>query len=237
VLLAEGRSLLAEAQRVVRVTRAAAPERLTVGFYGSAAGTLLAEALRAFADRHPTVGVSLRELLLGGVDDIVGGKVDVAFTRLEPGQTEISVEVIAREPRLVALPIAHPLAARDALTFSDLREQSFITNPVVPQPGSPTRWLAEQRRHGLPGRVAAEAASVGEILTLVATGRGVCLVPASVARHYPRADVRYVAVSDAAPALVSLAWNPRHGRPVVEAFIATVREFAAAGASPVGTGA
>ncbi len=230
VLLAEGRRLLADAQRMVRVTRAAGSEQVTVGFYGSAAGTLLPRVLRAFSGHHPEVRISVRELLLGRLDDVIAGNVDAAFTRLQAGQAEVEVEVIAREPRLVALRSEHPLAARESLTFSDLRRESFITNPVVPKPGSPERWLAEQRRHGLPGRVAAEAASVQEVLTLVATGRGISLVPASVARHYPRADVTYVEVTDAEPALVSLAWNPRHVRPVVEAFIRTAREVAGADA-------
>ena len=71
--------------------------------------------------------------------------------------------------------------------------------------------------------MAAQAASVQEILTLVAAGRGVSLVPASVAQHYPRADVAYVQVTDADPAVVSVAW-PRAGvRPLVAAFVETAR--------------
>ena len=35
-----------------------------------------------------------------------------------------------------------------------------------------------------------------EILTLVAAGRGVCLVPKTVTELYPRADVSYVQPGD-----------------------------------------
>lgn len=224
-LLAHGRRLLTQSQRAIRATRAAAAEGLAVGFYGSAAGSLLPRVLRAFAEQHPASEVSVRELMLGGLSDILTGKVDLAFTRLLPGQAEPEVEVIAREPRVVALPRTHPLAARDSLTFADLRNESFITNPVD-RHAPPTRWLAEQRRHGLPGRIAAEAASVQEILTLVATGRGVCLVPAPVARHYPRADVSYVEIPDAEPAVISLAWAHGTLRPVAQAFIDLAREVA-----------
>jgi DNA-binding transcriptional LysR family regulator len=112
------------------------------------------------------------------------------------------------------------------VTFADLRGESFITNPADRQSGPPLRWMAEQRRHGLPGRVVAEAASVQEILTLVASGRGVCLVPAPVARDYRRADVSYVAVSDAEPAVISLAWARGSLRPVVELFIDVARAVA-----------
>jgi DNA-binding transcriptional LysR family regulator len=227
-LLTEGRRLLTQSQRVVRVTRAAGSERLTVGFYGSAAGALLPRLLRAFGEDHPTVEVSVRDLLLGRIDEILAGVVDVAFTRLLPGQAEVEIEVIAREPRLVAIPPGHPLADRGSLTFADLGQERFITNPAVEADGPPARWLAEQTRHGLAGRVATEAASVQEILTLVASGRGVSLVPASIAGHYPRADVKYVEVKDADPAVVSHAWPKAPLRPIVRTFIAIARRAATA---------
>jgi DNA-binding transcriptional LysR family regulator len=154
--------------------------------------------------------------------------VDVAFTRLLPGQTDVELEIVSREPRVIALPISHPLAARREVCFEDLREQSFVTNPAIAASAPPMRWLAEQARHGLPGRVAARAASVQEVLTLVAVGKGVCLVPLSVAQHYPRADVAYVEVCDADPAVVSLAWPRANVRPIVQAFIATARAHVSA---------
>jgi DNA-binding transcriptional LysR family regulator len=175
-LLSEGRRLLAHSNRTTRLVLRLA-ERLTVGFYGSAASSLLPDLLRSFGEEHPTAEVSVRELLLDQLDELLAGGVDVAFTRL------------------------------------------FITNPVVEASVPPKRWLAEQAHHGLPGRITAQAASIQEILTLVAAGSGVCLVPASVAQHYPGADVSYVEISDADAAVVSLAW-PRGGlRPIVGAFI------------------
>ena len=229
-LLSEGRRLLAHSERTTRLVRSVSAEWLTVGFYGSAASQLLPDLLRSFSEEHPSAEVSVRELLLHQIDELLTGGVDVAFTRLLSGQADVELEVIAREPRVVALPASHPLSGQPTLQFSDLREQSFITNPVVDASAPPKRWLAEQTRHGLPGRIAAQAASVQEILTLVAAGRGVCLVPVSVAEHYPRANVVYVEVIDADPAVVSLAW-PRGGlRPIVGAFIEVARRLARASA-------
>jgi DNA-binding transcriptional LysR family regulator len=222
-LLSEGRRLLTQSERTVRLVRSASTECLTIGFYGSAASALLPSLLRSFSETHPNVDVSVRELLLDRLDELLVGGVDVAFTRLLPGQAEVELEIIAREPRVVALPISHPLAQRRELRFGDLRHEGFITNPTVEPSAPPTRWLAEQARHGLPGRVAAQASSVQEILTLVAAGRGVCLVPQSVAQHYPRADVAYVEVTDADPAVVSLAWPRAGARPIVAAFIDAAR--------------
>lgn len=226
-LLREGRKTLRQAQRAIKTTRAADAARLTVGFYGSAGNALLPEVLRAFNERHPHFAVSVRELLLGSIDEILDGSVNVAFTRLAPGQAELEVEVLAKEPRLAALGVAHPLAKRASLTFADLRSEGFIVNPVVRDEGPPQRWVEEQRRHGLPRRIAAEATSIQEILALVAAGRGVCLVPSAVAQQYPRADIAYVPVTDADPALVSLAWPQGRLWPAVEALIQTAREVAA----------
>jgi DNA-binding transcriptional LysR family regulator len=225
-LLREGRRTLAQARRAMKATRAAGAQRLVVGFYGSAASALLPEVIRRTAAQQTTIVITVRELLLGSVDDILDGRVDVAFTRLIPGQADLEIEVIAREPRLVALTATHPLAGRDSIRFSELRDESFIVNPAVEADGAPARWLAEQRRHGLPGRVAANAASVQEILTLVAAGRGVCLVPASAARGQARADVVYVRVRDADPAVISLAWREEHRTEVLDRFIETAREVA-----------
>jgi DNA-binding transcriptional LysR family regulator len=225
-LLNEGRRLLAHSQRAIRLVRSVSAERLLVGFYGSAANALLPDLLRSFSDEHPSAEVSVRELLLDQIDELLSGGIDVAFTRLRPGQAEVELEVIAHEARVVALPALHALSGRATVKFKELRGESFITNPVVEASAPPKRWLTEQARHGLPGRVAAEAASVQEILTLVAAGKGVCLVPVSVAHHYPRTDVVYVEVSDADPAVVSVAW-PRGGlRPIVGAFIEMTRRLA-----------
>jgi DNA-binding transcriptional LysR family regulator len=226
--LREGRRALAQAERAISATRAAGAELLTVGFYGSAGRALLPAVLTVFHERQPITEVSVREILLENIDEILDEKVDVAFTRLMPDQTELEVEIIATEPRVVALASAHPLAAHEALTFADLHSESFIVNPIVSPGGPPARWLAEQRRHGLPGRVAAQARSLQEIMALVGAGRGVCLVPATAALHDQRPDVVYVPVTDADPAVVSLAWLPDRSSTTVKAFIAAAREVATA---------
>ncbi|MBV9916554.1 MAG: LysR family transcriptional regulator [Solirubrobacterales bacterium] len=224
-LVREGGKTLRQAKAAVRAARRAATDQLTVGFFGSA-GERLPEVLKTYAERRPNVEVTVRELLLGSVQDIVEGTVDVAFTRLRPGQAELEIQVIASQPRVAALAMDHPLAKSEELAFADLRELSFITNRALSEESVPLRWLAEQRRHGLPGRVAADAASIQEILTLVAAGRGVCLVPAPVAQQYPRRDVAYVPVADAEPAVVSLAWRGDDARPALRAFLDVARELA-----------
>jgi DNA-binding transcriptional LysR family regulator len=227
VLLEEGRDLLDNAQRTVVDVRRATSDELTIGFYGSAALKLLPPTLQAFQSQHPSTRTTVRELLFGDLDDLVDGKVDVAFTRLRPEQGigGLRVEVIAREPRVLALASTHPLANRASVSYADLHTEAFITNPAIK--GQPlVHWLAEQRRHGLDGNVAAEAGSLQELLTLVAAGRGVSLVPQSVSEHFPRPDLQYLPVTDAEPALISISWRPAGHRPIVDVFINLARRAA-----------
>ncbi len=226
-LLSEGRRLLAHSDRTTRLVRSVSAERLVVGFYGSAGSALLPRVLRTFRDEHPTADVSVRELLLDQIDELLSGGVDVAFTRLLPGQGDVALEVVAHEPRVVALPASHVLSGQATVKFEELRDESFIINPVVEASPPPKRWLVEQARHGLPGRVATTAASVQEILTLVASEQGVCLVPASVA-NYTRSDVVYIQVSDADPAVTSIAWPHGRLRAITGAFIEMTRRLAPA---------
>ena len=226
-LLREGRKILSQAQYTIQATRAAETAELAIGFYGSAANTLLPTVLAAFAKRHPSVTVSAHELLFGSIDDILNGTIDLAFTRLLPGQTELEVEILTYERRLAVLPSTHPLAARESLIFAELKDESFIINPAIPNDPIPARWLAEQRRHGLPGRIAGRATSVQEILTLVAAGRGIAIVPAAVATQQPRPHIVYVPVTDADPAVVSLARRPGSTNPTVELFVQSAREATA----------
>lgn len=226
-LLTDGRRLLEMAQETIRNCRRAGRESIVVGFGGSAGGNVMAEALRIFAERYPDVTVTLRELRLDGAEAIRSGDVDLALTRLEPGLPDIHVEVLSSESRVIALPRQHPLASRETTCFAELGHDAFIGYPVFAGAGPSASWVAEQQRHGLSGRAVAEATSIQEILTLVSVGRGICLLPKSVANMYPRPEISYVPMTDAEPAILSVAWEPRRMRPVVDAFLRTIRAAAA----------
>jgi DNA-binding transcriptional LysR family regulator len=86
---------------------------------------------------------------------------------------DAEIEVLLEEPRVVALPAEHALAARENVALAELHDDAFITGPREQNPAWRRQRIAEQRRHQLPGRMGAEASSVQKILTLVAAGRGV----------------------------------------------------------------
>ena len=234
-LLRDGKRLLGQARRLTEATRTAGAEALTVGFFGSAGDGLLATVVAALRAAHPAAVITIRELLLGELGQVADGSVDIALARLAPeqaGDLGIEIEVLAQEPRVAVLPAQHRLAGHSALVFADLSDERFIVNPAV-RGARAARWESEQRRHGLSATVAAEVASLQELLTCVGSGQGISLVAASVAQHHPRADLAYVPVLDAEPTLLSLARPNTRRRPIDDAFIALTRAaVAAAGLQP-----
>lgn len=85
--------------------------------------------------------------------------------------------MVAEEPRLVALPESHPLAAREEVDFADTADEPFL---ALPPSAGPLRdfWLALDERSGRPPRIGAEIAGTEETYEALVAGLGICLVAA-----------------------------------------------------------
>ena len=245
-----GRALLDQSHKVLAAAgaaldavdphRGAAAERLALGFTGSAAGDILPPVLERFGAAWPAVLLELKDLTGTRYDLLRLGELDLVLGRLRPHEMpDLTVVVLLEEPRMVALRADHPLAGEADLPLAALRDEPFITQPEAANPAFRASWLEEQRRHGLPGRIAAEASSIPEYLNLVAVGRGVCLTPAASARFHPWPGIAYVPVRDIEPSTVSLAWRADALQPAHRAFIDLAvevgRERAAAAAAQPST--
>jgi DNA-binding transcriptional LysR family regulator len=150
------------------------------------------------------------------------GDTDVALLRLPfPGQDSLRLEVLFSEPRWVALPASHPLAARDLIPFRDLWDEPFVTAPA--ETGTwRDWWLATDQREGHPPRIGAvtETGQPDDWLTAIANGYGVALAPQSAARYYARPGITYRPVTGISPSQVGVAWPPgADTNPVIQDFI------------------
>ncbi|WP_406504142.1 LysR family transcriptional regulator [Streptomyces sp. NBC_00212] len=217
-------ALLAEWDRTLRETRSAAgrAERvLRVGFMASAANEATQHIVAAFARRRPGWRVEMRQAAWSNpTAGLADGDVDVALLRLPfPGQEDLRVEVLLTEPRWVALPAAHPFAARDLIPFHDLWDEPFVAAP--PESGRWREyWLATDEREGHPPRVGAVTDQPDDWLSAIANGYGIALAPESAARFYARPGVTYRPVSGVSPSQVGVAWAPGDdGNPVVQDFV------------------
>jgi DNA-binding transcriptional LysR family regulator len=196
---------------------------LRVGFLAGAANEATQQIIAAFTRRRPGWRVEMRAA--SWTDPTAGlasGDADVALLRLPfPGQAGFRVEVLITEPRYVALPAGHRLAARDHIPFRDLWDEPFVAAPA--ETGAwRDWWLAADEREGHPVRIGAvtDSGQPDDWLAAIANGGGIALAPESAARYYARPGVTYRPVTGISPSQVGVAWPPAADtNPVIQDFI------------------
>jgi DNA-binding transcriptional LysR family regulator len=145
-------------------------QRLVVAF---ASGLHVADAVLAFKAKYPEVEVDLMSLRWWEQDaPLRDGRADVGFLRRPFDDTGMQVVPIGSERRVACLPLNHRLAGRESLVMADLEHESIMNTQ--------TRMRS----------------SIEEKFEVIASGHDIALVPESVARSYPRADLAYLPIAD-----------------------------------------
>ncbi|KAA5832500.1 LysR family transcriptional regulator [Saccharopolyspora hirsuta] len=237
-LTAVGEALLPRAREVLAAWRAAeaaveeakAAERhtLVIGMSTSPGRGLLPALRTRLASLRPDARPVLRQV--GWADPSAGladGSSDVAFVWLPlPDGDRYRYEVVAQEPRLVALRHDHPLAAAGAVDFTDLLDEPFL---ALPPEAGPLRdyWLALDARGGREPRIGGVVASAEETHEAVANGQGVVLLAAGNAPIVVRDEVIAVPVRGISPSRLAVAAREDDERPAVLAYLAAAAKVAA----------
>ena len=228
VLLDEARALLAHASRVNEaVRRAAAGTAGTVrmGFVGSAAHEVLPALLRRFREAVPDARVTLTELATTEqVTAIADGTMDAGLVRMPISSTDVATRPLVEEPLVIALPDFHPLAHRHRLPLAALADQPFVLFGRQLNPLFHDEVISACHDAGFSPDVVQEAGEMPTIVSLVAAGLGVSLVPASMERL--RTDgVVYIPLQGRGVRItIALAWRREHPSPLVSNLIRVARE-------------
>jgi DNA-binding transcriptional LysR family regulator len=216
--------VLASWDRALRETKAAASRAarvLRVGFMSSAANEATQQIIAAFTHRRPDWRVDMQQAAWSDpTAGLATGDADAALLRLPfPGQDDMRVEVLLTEPRWVALPATHPLAACDQIPFHQLWDEPFVAAPVETGWWR-DYWLATSERQGHPVRIGVVTDQPDAWLTAIANGYAVGLAPESAARYYARPGITYRPVTGISPSQVGVAWPPTNDtNPVVQDFV------------------
>jgi DNA-binding transcriptional LysR family regulator len=210
--LEEARRLIGQLERAVLELRGMASGeqgRLRIGFVSLADYGVLPGLLKSFKAARPGVALALREMLSPEqAAALAAGELDFGLL-LPPVAGEAGLEhaVVQRERFVAALPSRHRLARMDAkLAVSELAGEPFVMVPRDIAPGlyDIVRGLAA--RAGIALNVAQEAIQMQTVVSLVSSGLGVAIVPASVA-NLGRRGVVYRELADRHPRLdLWLAW-------------------------------
>lgn len=153
--------------------------RLTIGCVGSATYSLLPQLVRSLRSALPAVDLRVRGEMLAPAQlaALHNGDIDIGILRPPVTDADITVEPIRRDRLLVAIPADHPLAERTRLTIGDLRDQDFVshTGGGRSRMGDLVTTLCAEA--GFAPRIRHEVDETSTLVTLVAAGLGVAVVP------------------------------------------------------------
>jgi DNA-binding transcriptional LysR family regulator len=241
VLTAAGERFVEDAQAILRqveqsvgnARRAARGElgTIRIGFTSSASfHPFVTGAIRDYRGRFPDIAVELVEETTSRLlDRLVAQTVDTAFIRPSPGECgPLRAMKLFDETMLVVLPSSHRLAGQQAVRLADLAGENFILYPRRNGRAMYDAIVTACQASGFSPRVGQEAPQMASTVTLVATGIGVSIVPASMGQ-VRAPGISYRPIKGAAPAAsMSLVSASLHDPTVPNGFVALVASKLAA---------
>ena len=220
VMLERGREILAAVDSVVEDARRAARGeygRLAIGFTGSSTYALLPALAAALRRELPGVVVDLRGELLtpAQVAKLLDGTLDLGLLRPPVHERDLQTEVLGSEALVAVLPVAHPLAAVEAVPLEQLEGEPFVTYPSHFRSVVHDAVEDACAAHGFKPVAAHEVAETATLVSFVAAGLGVSLVPASVANMTVQGAVYRPLEKDTTRVELAVAWRADDERPVL----------------------
>ncbi len=167
-----------------RAAQAAKPS-FALGFLTGQEMDWLPEAMHILRDELPNIDVTVSSDYSPRLaDDLMRGKLDLAFLRPEPEMPDLEYKVVMTEPLVVVLPSDHRLASRKAIAIQDIAEETFIGMSKT-APSLQVIIDDYLRRSGVDIRAEHEIDNLGMAMSLVASTRGVVLLPAYAQNFLP----------------------------------------------------
>jgi len=153
------------------------------------------------------------------------GRVLIVFERMLPKEADIEVELVAREPLVLAMSDRHRLAKHKAVDIRSLRHETLRIGTA---PAEAATAVELCRRHGFEPHFAPVASDVIMATLLTTIGSEVALVPRSITNvQFP--GIAYVPLKARTGGFMDLhCFYLREQRsPLLEAMLETVRSFRA----------
>jgi LysR family hca operon transcriptional activator len=232
-----GRAFLDHARLVLSQVEAAAdaargiahPAKpcFVMGFLTGHELTWMPEALRILRDELPNIDVMISSQYSPQLADALSnGKIDAAFLRREQGTPELAFKLLVKEPLVVVLPSGHRLAALKAISPEDLVGETFVavsdTAPVL-------RVVIDDylRRSGVDITPAHEADHLAMGMSLIASTRGVGLLPA-YAQNFLASSLTSRPLKGEAPTVdLVLGYKKSNKSPILKLLLSRLDELVA----------
>lgn len=236
VFLDQARQILAkadEARSHVVAAAAGYSGRLRLAYTVSVSfHPALPRALLRYGQIAPKVALKLVEMYSEPqFAALLADEIDIGFVRSEPVHAldirQLRLNVIDREPLLLAMPAGHPLACRSSVSLTEVAGDSFLSQPRELAATLYDRLVTLANNAGFQPSIVQKAQQINGLLALVAAGLGLALVPASL-RAVRLGGVCYVPLEDPdAFLLLAVACRADDHSPALQQFLATVTETSA----------
>ena len=227
--LGHARLMVINADRMVAITRAAGQGRagrLTVGFNSSVSAGNLRATLVAARRENPDVDINGveddRAALFAGLDS---GEIDVAILLGEIARDDYRHASFWSEHVFVAMSKAHALSEREAVNWTDLREQRFVLPTADPGPDIRDMLIGRLWQSGARPDIQLHLVSRETILSLLGETRMLSVTcEGTTGAMFP--EVIYIPVhGEQGPALIGYSgyWREDNANPALKRFLAFVR--------------
>jgi LysR family hca operon transcriptional activator len=159
-------------------------------------------------------------------DALLRGRLDVAFMRPEAQAPDLVFKVVTKEPLVVILPSDHRLATYEAIDPHDIAGETFIsvskTAPVL-------RVVIDDylERLNLGIRADHEVDNIAMAMSLVASTRGVALLPAYVRNFMPWSVTSRPIMGDPPTIDLVIGYNKANASPTLKLFLSRTDELIA----------
>jgi LysR family hca operon transcriptional activator len=205
---------------VAAARRAAQPGRQTfaIGFQTGHEMNWLPRAMHVLRDQLKDIEVSISSDYSPDLAEALArGRLDLAFLRVEPGY-DLEYRVVDREPLIVLMPGDHVLAARETVRPQDFVGEVFIGGS---NKASVLRAVTEDylRRSGLDFKLDHGVDNLAMAMSLVASTRGLALMPAYARNLLPSSVVSRPLAGEAPTIELAVGYSRSNSSPVLKLFL------------------
>jgi LysR family hca operon transcriptional activator len=223
-------SLMQADAAVEAARRAAQPSRKTfaIGFQTGHEVTWLPQAMHVLRDELKNIHVTISSDYSPDLAEALArGRLDLAFLRVEPGY-DLAYQVVDREPLIVLMPSDHRLTAKQAIHPRELVGEIFIGGS---NKASVLRAVTEDylRRSGVDIKLDHGVDNMAMAMSLVASTRGVALMPAYAKNLLPWSVVSRPLEGEAPTIDVAVGYSKSNTSPILKLFLSRLDELVGAG--------
>jgi LysR family hca operon transcriptional activator len=203
--------------------RAARPAKpiFAIGFLTGQEAAWLARATRILGDELPNIEIRVSSgFSVTLAEDLKQGRVDIAFLRHEP-DPDLAFKLVLKEPLVAILPRDHRLAARKTFDPRNLEGETFIGISDIPR-------VLRDAVNGYLKRSGVQVAprfgidNFAMAMSLVASERGVALLPISIEAYLPPSIVSRRLKGDQPTVDLMIGHRKDNASPILKTFLSRI---------------